>query len=453
MVKVKFLGAAGTVTGSKYLLQLDDYRILIDCGLFQGIKYLRNLNWDPLPIDISKIDVVLITHAHLDHTGYLPLLTKSGYKGKIYMTSPTAELAEIILRDSAKIQEEDAARANRDHFSKHNPALALYTEKDAAKCIKLFHSCEPDQWISLTDKIKIRYKQNAHILGSCFIEIDYKGKVYLFSGDVGRKDSLTLDAPLTPDKADVLFIESTYGNRLHPVSSSEDQLYDVIHDALRKKGNILISSFAIGRAQELLVLLDRMRKENKIPLIPVYLDSPMSSEVTKVMFSNPKWHKLSFKECQSITENVFFVKTVEDSYSVMDYPGSKIIIAASGMLSGGRILNYLERYLEDPKNTILLVGYQAAGTRGKALKEGAHELKVHGKYYRVNADVRELTALSAHADQGELIEWMKNIEKKPKEIFLVHGEVDALAAFQLKIKDELGWDAKIPGLNDEFEIV
>lgn len=452
MIKIKFLGAAGTVTGSKYLLQLGSFSILVDCGLFQGLKYLRNMNWDVLPVDISNIDAVIVTHAHLDHTGYLPLLTRQGYRGSIYMTSPTAELTEIVLRDSAKIQEEDAARANREGFSRHQPAAALYTEKDVEKCIEHFRPCNHNEWMSLVEGIKFRLVRNGHILGSCFVEIDYKGKIFVFSGDIGRKESLTLAVPNAPERADVLLIESTYGNRLHPVAPAEDQLSEIINDTIRKKGNILISSFAIGRSQELMVLIQKLKKQNKIPNIPVYLDSPMSSEVTKVTFKYPEWHKLSFDQCKEITDNVFFVKSVEDSYGVMETPGPKIIIAASGMLAGGRILNYLKAYVEDPKNTLLLVGYQAEGTRGKTVKEGGHEIKIHGKYFKVKAEVRELTTLSAHADQSELLDWMKHIKNKPSSVFLVHGENDALYTFQLKIKDELGWKAEVPMLNEEAEI-
>lgn len=452
MVSIKFLGAAGTVTGSKFLLQLDDYSVLIDCGLFQGLKYLRNLNRDPLSIDVKNIDAVLVTHAHLDHSGYLPLLTKNGYRNSIYMTRPTEELTRIVLTDSAKIQEEDAERANADGFSKHNPALPLYTEEDALNCFTHFKTVDTFEWIELNKNIRFRYKINGHIVGSCFIELEYQGKRFVFSGDVGRKNSPIMPTPLTAEKADVLLIESTYGNRLHPEQPAEDQLREIIMDALHLKGNILISSFAIGRAQELMLLIQRLKRKNLIPPIPVYLDSPMSSEATKVLFGNPDWHKLSYEECSEIAENVHFVKTVDQSYAVMDKPGPKIVIAASGMLAGGRILNYLKEYVGDPKNTLLLVGYQAEGTRGKGLQAGNHELKIHGKYYRVRAQVKELTTLSAHADQAELLDWMKQIKNTPEHVFLVHGENDALSAFQLKIKDELGWNAKIPMLNEEVKL-
>ncbi|HEY8401727.1 MAG TPA: MBL fold metallo-hydrolase [Cytophagaceae bacterium] len=452
MIKIKFLGAAGTVTGSKFLLTLDHYKVLIDCGLFQGIKYLRSLNRDPLPVNISEIDSVLLTHAHLDHSGYLPLLVKSGYKNEIYMTGPTQQLAAIVLKDSAKIQEEDADKANREGYSKHSPALPLYTEKEVEACFKQFRVVEPESWVSLDEKIQFRYRKNGHILGSCYLEIAYDGKIFVFSGDVGRKETLVLEKPLTPERADVLVVESTYGNRVHKKTSPEDELCDIIHEAIENKGNILISSFAIGRAQELMVVLQRLKKQKRIPDIPIYLDSPMSSEATKVLFQNPHWHKLSYEECLAIAEDVFFVKTVEDSTAVMNIPGSKIVIAASGMLAGGRILNYLKEYIEDARNTILLVGYQAEGTRGKALKDGAEEIKIHGQYYKVKAGVRELNTLSAHADKEELIDWVKNIKTPPAYVFLVHGENDALHALHSTIKKQLGWNAIIPSLHDEVNL-
>jgi metallo-beta-lactamase family protein len=452
LIKLKFLGAAGTVTGSKFFLQLNGFNILVDCGLFQGLKYLRNMNREPLPVDISGIDALIITHAHLDHTGYLPLLVRNGYKGPVYLTEPTADLAEIVLKDSAKIQEEDASKANKEGYSKHSPALPLYTEKDALETFKLFRTCEDNKWISLVEGIKFRFKKNGHILGSCFVEIDYKGKIILFSGDIGKKESVILNDPLLAEKAEVLLIESTYGNRTHPEISPEDQLTDIIKDTFQKKGNILISSFAIGRAQELIFLINKLIREKRIPNIPVYLDSPMSSEATKILFRYPPWHKLSYEECEAIVKKITFVKSVDDSFSVIHDPSPKIIVAASGMLAGGRILNYLKEYIEDRKNTILLVGYQAEGTRGKTLKDGGKEIKIHGKFYRVNAEVREISTLSAHADQKGLMEWISSIKSKPGQIFLIHGENDALSALRQKIWDDLGLKAIIPSLNEEYEI-
>lgn len=452
MVKLKFLGAAGTVTGSKFFLQLEGFNILIDCGLFQGLKYLRNLNWEPLSIDISKIDVVLISHAHLDHTGYLPLLAKNGYQGPIYMTEPTAALAALVLRDSAKIQEEDAVSANREGYSKHKIALPLYTEKNAEEAIALFRTCKDEEWNNLVEGVKFRFRRNGHILGSCFIEINYKGKTIVFSGDIGREESLLLKAPNRPEKADTLIIESTYGNRFHSETSAEEQLIEVIQHTYKKGGNILLSSFAIGRSQELMFLIHRLVREGKIPDLPIYLDSPMSSEATKILFRYPPWHKLSYEECEEIARNINFVHVVEESFAVIDDPRPKIVIAASGMLAGGRILNYLKAYIGDFRNTLLLVGYQAEGTRGKTLKEGGKEIKIHGRFYQVKSEVREISTLSAHADQGELMNWMKTIKDAPRQVFLVHGENDALNTLQSKIQEELKWKAIVPQLNEEYEV-
>lgn len=451
-IKLKFMGAARTVTGSKHLLQLPNLNILVDCGLFQGFKYLRELNWKDLPVNPSTIDVVLISHAHLDHSGYIPLLVKGGFKGKFYLTPPTRDLTEIILRDSAKIQEEDARKANLEGYSKHHPALPLYNQGDVARALDLFELIEDDQWFSISNEVKCRFRKNGHILGSCFIEIEYLRKRIVFSGDLGKERSITLSPPNYPEKADILVMESTYGDKLHPTIPAEDELYEVIHEALRKKGNILISSFAVGRAQELMVVLHHMREENKIPQIPIYIDSPMGFEATKIMMKYPQWHKLNYKEEVNIDEDIFFVKSVEDTYNVIETPGSKIIIAASGMLTGGRVLHYLKHYLEEKDNTILLVGYQAGGTRGRTLKEGGHELKIQGKYYKVKANVREIKNLSAHADQQELVNWIGKLKEAPKKIFLVHGEPEASCALQVKIKDNLGFDSTIPDLNEEFTI-
>lgn len=449
-VSLRFLGAAGTVTGSKHFLKTPELNILVDCGLFQGLKSLRLLNREPLPEKIDDINIIILTHAHLDHTGYLPVLVKQGFGGRIIMTPPTRDLTEIILNDSASLQEEDAATANKEGFSKHHPALPLYTEEDVNNTIRLFETYEDNSWVQLSDNIRFRFVRNGHILGSCFLEVECFGKTIVFSGDVGRQDTPTLSEPLRPSKADFLIIESTYGNRLHPNINPEEELRTVIQDVVQKKGNLLISSFAIGRAQELMVLLNNLKSRHAIPNIPVFLDTPMGTKATNVMINYPDWHHLSEEECKAILEKVERVEKLNQTYEVIFKSGSKVVIAASGMLTGGRVLHYLKKYLKDPKNIILLVGYQAEGTRGRALKEGAHELKIHGKYYAVKAEVREMISLSAHADQKELLDWIKEIKIKPEKTFIVHGEPDAAQTFALKIKDNFGWETKVPILNEEF---
>jgi metallo-beta-lactamase family protein len=451
-VTLRFMGAAGVVTGSKHLLETPEINVLIDCGLFQGLKNLRQLNRAPLETDVYAINAVIITHAHLDHTGYLPVLVRNGFKGKIYLTDPTRILTEIILLDSAKLQEEDADHANKMGYSKHTPALPLYTQTETKETFSHFQSCGHDEWIILSEHVRFRFKKNGHILGSCFVEMDYFGKRIVFSGDLGRQDSYSLAPPLTPEKADVLVVESTYGDRLHPVTNVEQELSEIINDTVHKKGTLLIPSFAVGRAQDLMLLINILKKKHFIPDIPVYLDSPMSTEATKAYEDFSAWHKLNPAQCGEMWNNITRVKDLKETYKVIDQQGSKVVIAASGMLTGGRVLHYLRSYLGHAQHTILLVGYQASGTRGRALRSGVHELKLFGSYFPVKAAVKEIATLSAHADQHELISWMKAIPNRPERVFIVHGEPEASFALELKIHDALGWNAVVPILNEQFEL-
>ena len=451
-VRLKFLGAAGTVTGSKHLLQTPELNILVDCGLFQGIKPLRELNWQPLSFPVGDIDYIILTHAHLDHCGYLPVLIKSGFKGSIIVTPPTAELVKLILLDSAKLQEEDAEHAKKEGYSKHNPPLPLYTQDDARHTFGFFQYNEDEEWITLSENIRFRFRRNGHILGSCFIEMDCYEKRIVFSGDLGRQSSIMFPPPLTPEKADFLLVESTYGNRLHPVTPAEDELVKVINDAMHKGGTLLIPSFAVGRAQELMLMIHNIKKSNRIPDVPVYLDTPMGESATEIFCKFTKWHKVEVEDCPSLFANIRMVKKLDETYRIIDNKQRKIVIAASGMLTGGRVLHYLKAYVGDRKNTILLVGFQAEGTRGRALHIGAHEIKIHGNYYTVISEVSEVDSLSAHADQGELLEWIGAIKNKPEMIFTVHGEADATYAFANKIRDTFGYQVKIPVLGEEVEL-
>lgn len=449
-ISIQFLGAASTVTGSKHLLKTPEKNILVDCGLFQGIKSLRLKNREPLSVSANEIDVVLLTHAHLDHCGYIPLLIKQGFKGRILMTPPTRDLTEIILRDSAKIQEEDAERENREGFSKHNPSLPLYTTKDVENAIKQFYVYSDNQWITISSNIEFRFIKNGHILGSALIEINCFGKKIVFSGDIGRKESLIMNEPCVLEEADFLVMESTYGDRLHPTTSAKEELADVINDTIHNKGNLLIPSFAVGRAQELMHLINQLKKEIRIPNIPVYMDSPMGSDATKILHKYPAWHKLSEDECHAVCNDIHIITDFHDTLKILAEKGSKIVIAASGMMTGGRVLEYLKNYIGDKKNTILLVGFQAEGTRGRALRNGAHEIKMYGRYYEVRANVKEISSLSAHADQKEMLDWLKQFKKKPQKILLVHGEPQAQETFRVKILDELRIEVVIPKPNDDL---
>jgi metallo-beta-lactamase family protein len=450
MVSIQFLGAAGTVTGSKHLLKTPDKNILVDCGLFQGIKSLRLKNWEPLAVDTGDIDLIILTHAHLDHCGYLPLLVKNGYKGKILMTSPTLDLTKIILRDSAKIQEEDAERANRKGFSKHNPAMALYTLPDTEKTISQFDSIEVDTWEKVSENIRFRFIKNGHILGSAYIEFDCYGKKIIFSGDLGRSNSDLMYPPQTADGCDYLVMESTYGDRLHPAVSAKIELADVINECIRSKGNLLIPSFAVGRAQELMMLINQLKKEIKIPDVPVIMDSPMGAVATTAYLTHRDWHKLTAAQCEDMFKQIKIITDFDETRGTIADPHIKIVIAASGMLTGGRVLEYLTHYVSDPRNTILLVGYQAEGTRGRALRSHVHEVKVFGKYYPVRATIKEISGLSAHADQGEMLSWLKAMTEKPQKIYLVHGEQPVREAFSLKISDEIGVKPYLPVQNEEM---
>ncbi|HET9056357.1 MAG TPA: MBL fold metallo-hydrolase [Chitinophagaceae bacterium] len=435
------LGAAETVTGSKHLLRTPELNILVDCGLFQGIKSLRMKNREELPVDPGDIDVLLLTHAHLDHCGYIPLFVKKGFRGKIYMTQPTRDLAEIILYDSAKIQEEDAEKANREGYSKHKPALPLYKTEDVDFAISRFETVEHSSMIQLSSHISFQFRKNGHILGSACVQLNCYNKTIIFSGDIGRYQSDFLLPPANIDKADFVIMESTYGDRLHGKAEPSEQLAAIINEANDKHGAVLIPSFAVGRTQEIMNLITGLKRKNKIShWLPVFLDSPMAADATEILCNNPKWHKLKHDECMSVCKDVVINRDWHNTKDIIHKHGSKIVISASGMLTGGRVLEYMKHLAPHENNIILLIGYQAEGTRGRALQNKAHEIKIHGKYVPVKARVVEISGLSAHADQSELIEWLKKFHQLPKKIFLVHGEPSAQEVLRVKIQDEL----KIP---------
>ena len=450
-IKLQFLGAVETVTGSKYLIQANNKNILVDCGIFQGLKKLRLLNWEPLPFNVSTIDIVLLTHGHLDHTGYLPRLVKSGFAGPIWGTAPTLEIAKIILEDSAKIQEEDAARANAKGYSKHKPAQPLYDLKDVEKTLPHFNPQPLDKWIEISEGIFCRFKYNSHIIGATFIELKIGDKTIVFSGDIGRDNDLLMYPPQKPETADILFIESTYGDRLHP-NHSETQLEEIINTAAKMNGTIIVPGFAVERIQMLMYLLWQLKKKGKIPAIPIYMDSPMGRNVLDVFHHNTSWHKLPADQCTEMCRDIKLIKTMQETLKLAGNKSAKIVIAGSGMASGGRVLTYFQQFLGDPSATVLLVGYQAEGTRGRALLDGAKEIKLYGKYYSVKAKIENVEGLSAHADNKGLIDWMSKLKKNPERIFIIHGEPQSADALRVKIKDVYGWDSEIPFLNEIIEI-
>lgn len=446
-INIHFLGATGTVTGSKYLVDTGDRKILIDCGLFQGLKELRLKNWEYPPVNVGDIDAVLLTHSHMDHTGYLPKLVKQGFNGPIYGTNPTLDIAKIILDDSAKIQEQEAERANKEGYSKHNPAEPLYDLKDVEKTIPYFKGVPPSQWLPILKDVKARFQYIGHILGATYIELDVRGKRFVFSGDIGRTNDLLLFPPLKPKKADVLFIESTYGGRFHPDEvEALPHIEKLVNDTINRGGSLFIPSFSVERAQLMMLIFWKLLKEEKIPRVQMIMDSPMGANVLELFHRTRDWHRLEDNECDEMCSHFTVVSSYRETMELRTDNKPKIVIAGSGMLTGGRMLNYLETLAQNPNNTLLFVGYQAEGTRGKKLLEGEKKLKVYGKWVPFKMQVAEIEGLSAHADHTELIDWMGKIENKPERIFIVHGEKESAEGLQKGIKDIYGWNAEIPQL-------
>ncbi len=452
-LQIQFLGAAGTVTGSKFLVSTDNYRILIDCGLFQGEKHLRELNWHPLNIAAKEIDVVLLTHGHLDHTGYLPLLVKYGFRGQILATHPTIDIAKIILSDTANINEKEAKRATEEGYSRHHPAKPLYTIEEVSHVYNFFKALPPSRWMELTTGIKVRFSYVGHILGATFIELEISGKRFVFSGDIGRTNDLLLYPPLKPKKVDFLFLESTYGGKLHPEESETLPLIEkLINETAGRGGSIFIPSFSVERAQLLMFILHQLSTQKRIPKIPMIVDSPMGLSVLELFSRTRDWHRLNetsfFQMCRAFE----IVSSFQETLEYRDNEQPKIVIAGSGMLTGGRILNYLETQAQNAKNTLLFVGFQAEGTRGRRLLEGEKEIKIFGKVVPFRMRVEEIEGLSAHADEDELLDWLNEIKNKPEKVFLVHGEKGASEALQARLERDLGWKAEIPKLFDSEDL-
>jgi len=426
---------------------------MIDCGLFQGIKPLRLKNWEGIPVNPAEVDALILTHAHLDHCGYIPLFVKRGFRGKIYMTPPTADLAELILYDSAKIQVEDAERANRMGFSKHKPALPLYDEEDVDEAIPLFQTVEHSIEYHLSPNLSFYFRKNGHILGAASAVLNCHGKTIVFSGDIGRYESRFLLPPSSIPEADFVVMESTYGDRLHGNNDPLDELAEIINRVIQRHGSLIIPSFAVGRAQEIMHLVNTLKHEKRIPAsLPVYLDSPMAADATQILCRHTQWHKLKHDECMSVCNDVVINRDFRETKKIIASPGSKIVISASGMLTGGRVLEYLKYLAPDPKNAILLIGYQAEGTRGRRLKNGEPELKIHGQFVPVKASVEEISGLSGHADQSELLQWLGQMGQSVQKVILVHGESPAQEIFRDKIEQDLHIPAQIAKEDEEITL-
>ncbi len=451
-VTVKFLGAAESVTGSKYLLDIGYFRLLFDCGLFQGLKELRLRNRHEFPVDGSSIHAMVISHAHIDHTGYLPKLVKEGFTGPIYCTQPTADLMEIMLLDSAKLQEEEAEFAKKKGYSKHANPEPLYTEDDAKAAIALLRPVSYGQSVTINEKVSIVFSDAGHLLGSAitevFIQGDSQRKKIVFSGDIGRYRQAMLRQPTEIAEADVLFIESTYGSTDNPQVDPEPDLIRIANETFGRRGVLVIPAFAVGRTQGLLYYLRKLMKEDKIPDVPVYIDSPMAISATYLFYKYPSYHKMEVNSkefAQEIETNMLvFVKSREHSRSLNDLKSNAIIISASGMMTGGRILHHLYHRIKNANDTFLIAGYQAEGTRGRNLLDGHTTIKVFGEEVPVNATIEFMGAMSGHADREELFRWMAGFKEKPKVTFCVHGEGEKLMSYAQAIRDRLKWNVVVP---------
>jgi len=444
LTKIHFLGATGTVTGSKYLVQAAGKQVLVDCGLFQGYKQLRLRNWARFPIEPKEIDAVVVTHVHLDHSGYLPLLVKNGYRGPVFCTPATAELCGILLPDSGHLQEEDANYANRHGFSKHKPALPLYTEEDARRCLSHLRPIQFERPVAIAPDIDIRLLQAGHIIGAAMVEMHCAGRSALFSGDLGRPNDLVMKAPAAVEGTDYLVIESTYGNRRHDSQDPLDAFADIVDRTAARGGVVIIPAFAVGRTQSLLYAIHLLKSAKRIPDIPVFLNSPMAVDATNIYHRYRADHRLTEEQCEAMCTAAQFVNSVEESKALNGKRGPMIIISASGMATGGRVLHHLKAFAPDARNTILLSGFQSGGTRGAALAAGAETLKIHGEQVPVRAEVAMLANLSAHADSGEILDWLRRFSRPPRLTYVTHGEPAAADALRHSIEENLGWSCYVP---------
>jgi metallo-beta-lactamase family protein len=453
MAEITFNGAAGTVTGSRHLVTSGDERVLVDCGMFQGLKELRQKNWEPFPFDPVTLPFVVLTHSHIDHSGMLPRLVRDGFKGAVICTPPTAELARLLLMDAAHLQEEDAAFLNRKGLTKHAPALPLFDSGDAGKAIERMTTRPYGAWTDLPERMSFRFHNAGHLLGSATVEmkVEEGGSVtrILFSGDLGRYDVPLNPDPDPPPEADYIVLESTYGNRPHATESLYDQFERVVKETTARGGIVVVPAFAVGRAQQVTYVLNVLMEQGRLPTLPIHVDSPMAVDATKI-----------YREHSAETEargelkagNLILHRTVGESKALNAFRGPGILISSSGMLTGGRILHHLKRLLPDPRHTLVLVGYQAAGTRGRALLERKQTIRIHGEDVPVRARVEELCGFSGHADPNEIMRWLGKCPRPPRGIFLTHGEPEAAAALAQRIARDTGWTTHVAKLGETVRL-
>ena len=451
-MNLTFLGAAGTVTGSRTLVTHGNQQLLVDCGLFQGYKNLRLMNWEPFPFDLQQLDAVVLTHGHLDHSGALPLLIKRGFKGPVFATPSTIEVCGVLLPDSARIQEEDADFANRHKISKHTPALPLYTEEDAKRALRRLEPLPFEQYGDAATGMRLRLRPAGHILGASSVELTVGGETLLFSGDLGRPDDTIMRPPTPIERADHVMVESTYGNRLHDTHDAEAMLGEAIKRTAARGGIVVIPAFALGRAQALLYAIYRLKKSHAIPDLPVFLNSPMAVDMTEIYHRHRAEHRLTVEECQGMCHVAKMVRTVEESRALVAQHRPAIIIAASGMATGGRVLHHLKALAPNERNTIVFAGFQAGGTRGARILAGEPSIRIHGVPVEINAEVVSLPGMSAHADAAQIVRWLATAPKAPLGVFLNHGEPEPADALRQRIEHELGWNVTVPRLGQTVEI-
>ncbi|MDF3036698.1 MAG: putative exonuclease, metallo-beta-lactamase family [Paucimonas sp.] len=450
---IQFLGATGTVTGSKYLLTSGASTILVDCGLFQGYKQLRLRNRAQMPVRPSQIDAVVLTHAHLDHSGYLPLLVKNGFRGKIYCSEATFDLCKILLRDSGHLQEEEAAFANRRGYSKHSPAMPLYTEEDAIRSLEYFSPVPFGKWFTVFQGMSATMEPAGHILGAAIVLISDGSQTITFSGDLGRSCDPIMPPPSLIEKTDYLVVESTYGNRRHDPADPSHLLAKTIRETAARGGVTIIPSFAVGRAHTLLYWIHMLKEAGDIPpLLPVYLNSPMAVDATAIYRRHRRDHRLTQEQCEAMCHSAKMVNTVEESMALNERRQPMVIIAASGMATGGRVLHHLKAFAPDPRNTILFAGYQAGGSRGASMIEGADSIKIHGEYVPLRAKVAQIDNLSAHADGDEIISWLSHFSAPPRQTFITHGEPAAADELRKRIEATLHWRCRVPEYLETVEL-
>lgn len=452
-MRIQFLGATDTVTGSKYLVESGRSRVLVDCGLFQGYKQLRLRNWNELPVPPASIDAVVLTHAHIDHSGYLPLLARSGFRGPVICTPATYELCRILLPDCGHLLEEEAEYANRHGTSKHRPALPLYTRDDAMRSLKLFKPVKHEGAWEAAPGLQGRFWPSGHMPGSSFVRLDNGHRSILFSGDIGRPHDLVLKPPVTPEAADYLVVESTYGDRAHLSADPLEKLADVINRTAARGGVVVIPAFAVGRAQSLLYCIHLLKQRGLIHHLPVYLNSPMAASATQVYLKHPELLRLSRQECEAVAAGATVVESADESRALNARKGPMVIVAASGMATGGRVVHHLQAFAPDKRNTIVLAGYQAGGTRGAALAGGAKSLRIFGQEVPVRAEVVQLDHLSAHADADEILGWLGTFSRAPRKTFITHGEPAAADALRQRIERTLGWDCHLPFYTETVPLV